>query len=103
MTAGRGREGGRRDVGAALAGMHECKGGTSTQQLFLYACVVCQKGRWHSTSDKIINVLVRSEYWKEEGGGEEGGGGGKMDRVRGIMAQEFSPRHHATISAHSNT
>lgn len=55
---------GRRDVSAALAGRHGCKGGTSTQQLFfgMRACTVRQKGRWHSTSDKKINVSVRSGY-----------------------------------------
>lgn len=117
---------GRRDVRATLAGMHGCKGGTSTQQLLLYVCMVRQKGRWHSTSDKIINVLVCYQYRKEEGGGEGGGGlredvwgwrrpgagetdaemvesaswdwrsGGK-DEGRGIMAQEFSSHHQATF------
>lgn len=93
---------GRRDVRAALAEMHGRRGGTSTQPpppFYFFTCIVCQEGRWHSTSDRVISASVASQRWKEE---REGGGQGLqkwlkrrdgIGRGRGIVAREFFPRH----------
>lgn len=84
------------------------------------------EGRCHSTSDKIINMLVCNQFWKEEGGagrcqgegGEAGGGRGggqgleKQMQKRGSSREGQREGHHGTrvlftppshISAHSNS